>query len=461
VWTRRRASATRFLTCPRLTVLWTRSARVVVVAAVTALAVLAPIKAWAQAGWYVEPSISLTEEFDDNLFGRASGKQSDYITRLTLGFGAGYRSAPLSVFGTYSAGAEWYAETSELNGVLNRQQAGLDLAYLPTQALTLRLTGSFGRTETSTVSLQPVLVSGGSAGATAGGGSPAGSAAGDTATSPATAEGGTTSIGTPPPGVPAVEVGPRRSTVVGISTSAAYAATPRLSLETGYAFARTSTSAGPVSPTPVAETTDFEHEARVGLRYQVTPLDRGSFLYRVRIFDGDQAASTTSHIVTVGWDRRLGEATTASLEVGPRFSEGDTEVEAAARLEHRFRLVTVGLAYARSEGLVVGRSGPQTTDTGSATVTYEPLRTLQLSIGGSVIRADNASTAAPGASSTAGSGSSEQITYRIGAGAFYRLTEWLTAQLAYSFSLQEEAGQTIRHHIVSLSLVVSYPYRVY
>ncbi|MGH7318253.1 MAG: hypothetical protein ACRELA_01280, partial [Candidatus Rokuibacteriota bacterium] len=106
--------------------------------------------AWGQAGWYVIPSLTLSEEYDDNIFGQSSGRQSDFITRITPGITAGYQSAPLTILGNYSVGAAIFAGHSELNDIADRQQGGLTFRYLPTQRLTLGLNVSYSRAERST-----------------------------------------------------------------------------------------------------------------------------------------------------------------------------------------------------------------------------------------------------------------------------------------------------------------------
>jgi len=149
----------------------------------------------------------------------------------------------------------------------------------------------------------------------------------------------------------------------------------------------------------------------------------------------------------VGWRRQLTESTVATVEVGPRISDGDLDVEAFARLEHRLQQATLALTYTRTETLVVGRAGPSTTDTVSGSVTYEPLRALVLDLVASVARTDTL-------------GRPDATVYGVGASAAYRLTEWLTARLSYRFSQSEEDPDTIRHHVVGLSLEFSYPIRV-
>lgn len=407
----------------------------------------APASAWAQAGWYATPSLSLVEEYDDNVFGLSSGRESDFITRTTLGLIAGYRSVPLTLLGSYSVGAEVYAEHSDLNGAANRQQGGLELGWLPNPLLAFRLSGSYARNETSTVTLlQPA---GGTAADTQAGQPDAGAV-----TPPPSAP----EAGAAAPGTTTVEVGRRRTTIWAVSPSIAYTAAPGVSTELRYDYSRTKVEARADAADAATDTTgpealiDTAHEARFRLAYQLTALTQATLGYRFRRFESDGADSTTSHVGTLGLSRPLfGERTRVTLEAGPRYSEGDWDVEANARLEHRFQLVTVSLGYARSEGIVTGRSGAQTTDTGSLTLSYQPWRELVMTLGGSVLHAEGERE----------TDARDLTAYRAGLGLAYRLAEWAVARIAYSFAWQEEGSETIRHHVVSVGLDLLYPMRVY
>ncbi len=376
---------------------WKPLASVAVVAAVLAGA---PALAEAQAGWYVTPSFTLTEEYDDNVFGVPTNKRSDFITRFTPGLTAGYRSEPLTLLGSYSLGAEVFANNTDLNGV-NRHQAGLESRYLPTPLTTLALNATYREIESTTQFI---------------------------ATEPETR-------------VPILELGRRRSSLIEAAPSVAHQFTPLTSGDASYAYARSDVSGGFV---------DTTHQGRLRLIRQLTPLDQGTVTYRIRQFESNRAESITSHAATLGWRRQFTPNTVLSLEAGPRFSNGDVGAEAAASLEHRFQQATLTLAYSRTETIAVGRSGAVTADTGSGSLRFEPFKATHVALVASVARLsdDNDSTFR------------DVTLYRAGATATYALTKWLTLRGSYGFSLQE-ADETIRHHIVSISLEFGYPIRLY
>src|SRR5256885_6776334 len=95
-----------------------------VVAGLLALSLTAvPLTPWAQAGWYYIPSLSLYEEFDDNIFS-STNRTSDFITRLSNGWKIGYRSRPFTLLLTSSLHGELVPNHHELDGP-NRTHAGL------------------------------------------------------------------------------------------------------------------------------------------------------------------------------------------------------------------------------------------------------------------------------------------------------------------------------------------------
>src|SRR5207245_10987836 len=64
--------------------------------ALIVLLALLPAPVSAQPGWYYLPELTLSETFDDNVFGASSRRESDFVTRLSSGVKVGYRSTPLT-----------------------------------------------------------------------------------------------------------------------------------------------------------------------------------------------------------------------------------------------------------------------------------------------------------------------------------------------------------------------------
>lgn len=394
-----------------------------------------PAAAQVSPGWYVIPSLSVSEEFDDNVFGRARGRESDFITRISPSITAGYQSIPLTALVSYALGAEVFADHSELSGV-NQHRVGLDLRYLPEPRLTLTLGAAYNRTESTTTLLGAPTA-------------PEAPAPGPPPPEAPPAEAPPPEAPPAPP-VPGVEIGRRVTQQVSVSPAVSYRLDPLTTVSGRYAFSRSDVEDGPV---------DNQHTLGLSVSRQLTRLDRASASYTFRLFDpggeGDAGRKTqSSHALTLGYGRQLTERLDASVEAGPRITdEGDVDAEARASLSYRFRTAAVSLTYVRTQGIVTGRAGAQTTDTLAASAVWTPLRELSLALTPSVqlISAEDGRA-----------GSRDTVVYTVAAGAAYRLTEWLVASLRYAFSLQdEEDAPDIRRHSVLLTLSLVYPVRVY
>src|SRR5207302_10266298 len=89
--------------------------------------VLLPSAAPAQTGYFLTPSLSVAEVYDDNVFYTTSPRTHDFLTRISPGLKAGYQSAPLTVEGSYAFDSEIYSRRSELTTPLMRQQGLIEL----------------------------------------------------------------------------------------------------------------------------------------------------------------------------------------------------------------------------------------------------------------------------------------------------------------------------------------------
>ena len=411
----------------------------VVVAALLLLGI--PALARAQAGWYLTPSLSLSEEYQSNIFGTSSNEESDFVTRISPGLTLGYFSEPFALSLSYSIDGEIFAENSRLNNFGDNQRAGLNVLYRPDRRWTLGLNGSFVQTEDSGDLLIPPT-----AAVPAGGPTPAPAPAPGTPPTPGAAPptgAPTAAPGGAVPVVPGVDLGRTRSRYVVVSPFVSYELDLRTRLEGGYTYTWTDVENG-------AE--DRSHQLTAGVSRELTPRDRGSLRDSLNVFDQEEGGTSLSNAVLVGWTRQLGDRTTLFLEVGPRVTdEGDWGVDATARLDYRFENASVFVSYVRTEQLVVGRSGPSTTDTGSLGASYQPLRNLFLTASGSVSHLTSEQDSSTG----------DDTTYGLGLEAGYRLREWLTARAYYRASFQDGSSGDTEHHTVGIALDFSYPLRLY
>lgn len=292
---------------------------------------VAPPRAAAQAGFYITPSFSVAEVYDDNIFATASDRESDFITRFTPGIRVGYESAPLTLLGRYAFDAELFAEHSELDSALAGQDAGVEFKYLPDPTLTLSLLGGFLESHT--------------------------------------------------PGELSATTGITNGRVKGrrysVEPSLTYRFDPLTTTIVDYSFAREEAS---------GVRTDI-HIAGGTLERRLGPQDAVSLGYVFRdfvFFTG--ADNVTAHVVLLGWTHDLSPQTKFTLKAGPRFSEGSVDPEAFASITHRLEHGDVSLSYGRTQTTVVGRGGVGETDAVIALLSYEFLPALRLRGGPSFYR---------------------------------------------------------------------------
>jgi hypothetical protein len=361
------------------------------------LLALGPTAAWAQAGWYVTSTLHLTGEFDDNISGSSSNRQADWISRLSDNAVFGYRSAPLTLLANTELNVEAFASHPERDGV-NRAALGLDFTYRPDRPVTFRLGAAFIQTQT------PSDVT---------------------------------------PGL-GLELGRHETHQVTASPSLTYRFSQRTSGEVTYAYSQ-SESVG------VTNTTG---ETRLGLSHQLTRVDSGRIGYALMLTDSG-GESLRSDVLTLGWTRQLSATTQLMLSGGSRMTDGKLGVEAAGTLDHRFRQGQVTLAYSRTETPIVGQAGLATAQSLSGTLALEPLKSLRVTFVPMVSRVSQ--------------GPTDTTTLALDLSASYRLLKWLSASFHYHFGRSETSatsggsatpGTTIDHNIVSVSLDVSYPFRV-
>lgn len=303
--------------------------------AVTLLSGLAPALAWAQAGWYVTPSLGTSEEYDDNVFRASSDRQWDVISRFTPGVKLGYRSAFFTLLGSGSIDAEVFANHPELTGVANRKHAGLEFSGIAERPQSFGINASYAETQTPS-ELQPLTN---------------------------------------------IELGRRTTTQYSVAPWLTHPFTDRFSGRADYSFTRTDSAGGFTTTT---------HQTGVGLSYLVTPLDTGRFTYRASVFQSENAATTISYTFTGGWTRRLSETTSGSIDAGVRITDGAVSPEVSASLQHAFKYVQVAGSYAHTQTTVVGQQGVVNTDSVSASASAQPLRRLSTTLGTSFSRTTNA-----------------------------------------------------------------------
>src|SRR6059036_3549885 len=108
-----------------------------------------PMKEKPPEDYYVVPSLSIGEVYDDNLFfSPSSRRQSDWFTRVSPSILAGYQSTPLTLMARYTFDSEFYNRHQELTTAQMRQQGSIELKSRPSPSLSLSTIGNYFQTRT-------------------------------------------------------------------------------------------------------------------------------------------------------------------------------------------------------------------------------------------------------------------------------------------------------------------------
>jgi hypothetical protein len=97
----------------------------------------------AQGRLILTPSITISEEFNDNVFLTSVNKHSDFITQFTPGVTLAIHQPGFQLTAGYNFTAEIYARDESLDNAANRQRFVTSLSYQPNPVVTLNLTEVF------------------------------------------------------------------------------------------------------------------------------------------------------------------------------------------------------------------------------------------------------------------------------------------------------------------------------
>ena len=365
--------------------------------------VLIPSAAPAQTGYYLTPSLSIAEVYDDNLFYTQSPRTHDLFTRISPGLKAGYQSAPLTVEGSYAFDSEVYSQHSELTTPLVRQRGLIELKATPTQVLTLSLPVSYYQSRTPTeLNLTTGL-----------------------AVARVRAERYTTNPGF------------------------TYRLDPLTTAKGDYTYSKDLLAAGITAGAITIDT----HIVNLALDRRLSPRDTVGPGYLGRRYEFSGFPALTSHAFTLGWSHELTALTTFMLRGGPRLTEGtvDRLPEASASIRHKLQSGELSLAYASVLTTVFGLTNSVKSQSITATATTQLLSTLRLSVAPAFYKISSEAFKA--------------TVYVMNLEASHQLTKTLAWAAAYQFSLQQgsPSGQReveILHNVFLIRLIFTYPARV-
>lgn len=276
------------------------------------------------AGFYVTPSFSIAEEYNDNILATHADRKKDFITRLSPGLLAGYESAPFTLLGGYGFDGELFAQHSSLNEAMARQKATLETRYLPTRLLTLALKSEYTETQTPRELNVATAIAGGRV----------------------------------------------RAQRFAVDPSVAYRFSPLSTGTVGYSFGKDEIRGGVTTDT---------HTGRFGFERRITRQDLASIDYRFSQFSFGGRDETKAYTIQPGWTHDFTPLTSFTVKAGPRFSSGSADADVYASVRHRLRQGEVSLIYTRGQTTVVGESGTVTSNSVSLPVRYKVLPLFEVS----------------------------------------------------------------------------------
>src|SRR5438128_4405702 len=365
--------------------------------------VLLPSAAPAQTGYYLTPSLSIAEVYDDNLFYSPSPRTHDFFTRISPSLKAGYQSAPLTVEGSYAFDSQVYSQHSELTPPQIRQRGLLELKATPTQVLTLSLPVSYYQSRTPT---ELNLTTG-------------------------------------------LAVGRVRAERYTTNPGFTYRFDPLTTAKGDYAFSKDLLAAGITAGGITIDT----HIVNLALDRRLSPRDTVGPGYVGRRYEFSGFPALTSHAFTLGWSHELTALTTFMLRGGPRLTEGtvDRLPEASASISHKLKTGQLLLSYASNLTTVFGLAAPIKVQSITATATTELLPKLQLSATPAFYRVSREPFKA--------------TVYAMNLEVSHQLTKALALAASYQFILQRGSlfgpeDVEVLHNIFLIRLTVTYPVRV-
>jgi hypothetical protein len=354
-------------------------------------------------GFYVTPSLSVGELYDDNLFFSSTNRRQDFFTRVSPGIQAGYQSAPLTLLGGYSSDSEFYSRHTELTTLQMRQRALFDLKAMPTESLRLSTTGTYSKTNAPW----------------------------------------------------------ELNTFTGVALTRVRADRLALDPSMSYRFDPLTTAKGDftISRDRMVNAISINSFlGRMGLDRRISSTDTVSAGYTGRRFEFDGGGTITSHAPLLGWEHKLSPLTTFTVRAGPRFTEGslDDRPEALASIQHLLPQGEVSLAYSNMQTTVIGQPFSVMAESFRLSAKYKPLPHFEIAVEPSVGRITSDAFKATVYISNV------ELTYQFTKELALRGTHQFSLMRGDFDPATGAAGGTVEvlHNMFWLRLVVSYPFRV-
>jgi hypothetical protein len=330
------------------------------------------------------PSLTVSEEYNDNVLLSNRDRRWDLITGITPALNVIYESATYRLSAGYNFTAEMYMRDPDRNSAFNRQNLNLDTMWRPTEQLTLTLTDVFAfSTDTNLIS---------------------------------------------PEGV---STGRDRSWSNSLGGGVAYRLDTLTTVRTAASWTTQQYNAEELQDSDV-------YRIDVGLDRSLTRFLTGTVAYQFGYFDIDEEPKTWTHTPRIGFSYRATETITLTASGGPTFQirEGDrgNRVTPAVTVTYGQRMAfgAIGATFDRQVSTAGGLGGTADNTSISANIDVITLaRGLTLSFAPrySIVDSDTDRFEI------------RSITMPITA--TYRFTAWLAAVASYQF-YQQRTDATVR-----------------
>jgi hypothetical protein len=331
----------------------------------------------------IEPTFTITGEYNDNIFQSNANKVSDFIFGFTPGVSVTAESSIYRLSAIYSFTAEVYADQDRLNDPFARQTLLVDGSYRISPSLAVSLSDTFYVSQNSNF---------------------------------VTAEN--------------VSTGRTRSTTNTLAPAVSYQFDPRTTLRAlgTWTLQRYDTAGALDSDTYAIETF---------IDYALTPRLTLITGYQFAYFTIDQVPDTTTHTPRFGASYRFTPTLTGTLTGGPTIVVPENDSASVtpavtAALQQRFSWGSATLQYDRAVGTAGGLGGTTENQSVGAIVQVDRL------VRGLLLQALPRYTSS---TSTGGNANSIDVeTFSLTLQARYQITTWMAALAGYTFYLQRSTS---------------------
>jgi hypothetical protein len=301
----------------------------------------AAVPASAQTVFKATPSVSMSQQYDSNLFSAASTPEADFFTRVSPSIDSIWNSELWTLTARYLQDIERFDQHPALSSITARQQAALTAGYHQSRRVGWTGNVEFWKTQTP-----------GELNETNG-----------------------LTLGRATARRLAAQVSMLRRANAATSQKLEYAAThDQLAGGTG--------------------ATTHDVVAGIERHRSLRTMIRMDYRFREFLFDlpGEQTSQVAAHTLTIGLTRALSPRTLVAIDAGPRFTTTSSNADVRASVSYQSKAGQLSVMYARSQTTVIGLTGVAETQGVSAAAEWPIWSSLRVRIAPGLFQSDMAGT---------------------------------------------------------------------